>query len=221
MARYLLFLAAAAAVLGEGYLYGRWTGRWQGSRELTEAADRLQTLPLTVGDWKGEALELDRAAVERAGFSGYVLRRYENHRTGAAVSLLVACGRPGPLAAHTPEVCYQGVGFQMLAGGTTRASLDAAPDGNARGGAEVFKAVFAREDRAAPERLRVAWSWCRDGAWTAPDNPRWRFAGTPVLHKVYVTQVFLPHDDGTGDDACLAFFRDLLPELDKVTGAGR
>jgi EpsI family protein len=220
MARYLLFLTAAAAVLGEGYLYGRWTGRWHGTRELTEAAARLQSLPLTVGDWKGETLELEPAVVERAGFSGYVLRRYENQRTGAAVSLLVACGRPGPLAAHTPEVCYRGVGFHMLSGEGTRATLEGAPDGNARSSAEVFKAVFAREDSAAPERLRVVWSWCRDGAWTAPDDPRWRFAGTPVLHKVYVTQVFLPRDEGAGED-CLAFLRDLLPELDKVTRADR
>jgi hypothetical protein len=216
MSRFLL-LVAAAVLLVDGYVYGLWTGRWQGSKELAAAAARLDRIPMIIGDWQGEALELDAKVVEQAGFSGYVLRRYKNRRTNAEVSLLVACGRSGPLTVHTPEVCYRGAGYRLVAGeGATRESLDCGPN---RPGAEVLKAMFAPEDSAEAHKLRVVWSWCKNGAWVAPDNPRWQLAGMPVLHKLYVTQLFVPPNDTKGSEPCLEFFREVLPHLDKVVAS--
>jgi hypothetical protein len=213
MPRNLLLLVVAAVVVVDGYVYGLWTDRWAGSKELAAAAARVERIPLTIGDWKGETLELDPAAVEVAAFSGYVLRRYENQRTGAAVNMLVACGRPGPLSVHTPEFCFRGAGFRITTEGAARESLASESSGTS---CEFFKATFEPENAAVPERLRVLWSWHRKGAWVAPDNPRWRLAGMPVLHKVYVTQAFLPRNDTTDGEACRDFLRDLLPELDKL-----
>jgi hypothetical protein len=56
----------------------------------------------------------------------------------------------------------------------------------------------------------VRWAWTTDGAWIAPDNPRWQFAGqlrAPVLYKVYVATP-LPETDG-----------DESPEDDATTKA--
>jgi hypothetical protein len=215
MSRFLCFVAGVI-LLVDGYVYGRWTGRWHQNTELAGATERLERIPMTFGDWRGEALVLESKVIERAEFSGYVLRRYENRRTGAALTLLVACGRSGPLTVHTPEICYRGAGFRLAGGeGAAHESLDRGPN---RSAVEFFKGTFAPEDRDGRERLRVIWSWCKNGAWVAPDNPRWKLAGLPVLHKVYVTQLFVPRTDGKEDDPCLDFFREVLPEVEKVIG---
>jgi hypothetical protein len=212
MTRNLLLLVVAAVIAVDGYVYGLWTGRWTDSKELAAAVARLDRLPMTIGNWKGVALELDSAVVQKAGISGYVLRRYENLRGGAAVNVLIACGRPGPLAVHTPEACFRGAGYHMTSESATRQSLAA----GASGSAEFFKATFVRENVAVPENMRVLWCWHKGGAWVAPDNPRWRFAGMTVLHKVYVAQPFVPRNEATDGEACQEFLRDLLPELDKM-----
>jgi hypothetical protein len=212
MSRYFLLLVVGVAISVDGYLYGRLTGRWRDSHELSAAVARLDRVPMNVGDWEGEALTLDPKVVEVAGFRGYIVRRYSNRRTGNVVSLLVACGRPGPLALHTPDACYRCAGFRMM---TEEAKQTLDPMfGRIRG--ECRRATFAREDGAAPERLRVVWSWYSNGTWSAPDNPRWTFAGQPVIHKLYITQEYFPRDEETDGAACLEFFRDLYPELETI-----
>jgi EpsI family protein len=218
MSRYLLLLVVGAILLVDGYVYGLWAGRWHITNELAEAVASLDRVPLKVGDWQGTPLELEPRAVQRAEFSGYLLRRYENQRTGAAVKVLVACGRPGPLSLHTPEICYPGAGLRMLAGEAARQTLDA------RFGpipAEIMKATFARENATSPEQQRVVWSWHGKSGWTAPNNPRWEFAGQPVLYKMYVTQEFFPRNEETDAEGCLQFLGEFLPELDKVIVANR
>jgi EpsI family protein len=212
MTRFLLVLVVGAVLLVDGYVYGIWTGRWHETQELTTAAARLDLLPQTVGDWQGKSFQLDPAVVEQAEFAGYVLRRYENRRTGVAVTLLVACGRRGPLSVHTPEVCYRGAGFRMVEGDTARQTLDL---GSGCTPAEVWQGTFARERDTGPERLRVVWSWYDKGAWTAPENPRWTFAGQAVLYKLYVTQEFIPRDAATDGKDSLEFLRAFLPEFNR------
>jgi EpsI family protein len=209
---YLLLLVVGAILLVDGYVYGLWTARWHQTHELTAAVAHLDEIPMTVGDWQGTPSELDPKVVERAEFAGYVLRRYENRR-GDVVSLLIACARPGPLSVHTPETCYGGAGFQMVTAEAARQSLD---PGLGTPPAEMWKATFARDTAANPERLRVLWSWNSKGVWTAPNNPRWKFAGQPVLYKIYVTQAFLPQNEETDGAACLAFLREFLPEFNKI-----
>ncbi len=47
----------------------------------------------------------------------------------------------------------------------------------------------------------MRWAWTTDGAWVAPDNPRWQFAGqlrAARLYKVYIATP-LPDADLEGD----------------------
>src|SRR5713226_439747 len=113
MSRYLLLLTVAALIIGDGYLCALWSGRWHIDRDMAAAGARAEQLPLHLGDWQAEDQQIDDKTIERAGFSGYFLRRYENQRTRAVVSVLLAWGRPGPLSVHSPEVCYGGAGFEM------------------------------------------------------------------------------------------------------------
>jgi Protein of unknown function (DUF3485) len=208
MSRYLLLAVVGVVTLTTGVLGGLWEGRWGVDQGPPVP---LEQLPLTFGDWRGEAQQLDKRVIDRAGFDAYIVRHYENQRTGAVVSLLVARGRQGPLSVHTPEVCYGGAGFALTGAPARWSPTEGGPDG-------FWKATFAKKDSAATEKLRVLWGWYHKGAWKTAENPRWTFAGTPVLYKVYVTQAFFPRDEATDGEGCLEFLRDFVPEFTELQG---
>jgi hypothetical protein len=129
------------------------------------------------------------------------------------VSVLLACGRAGPLSVHTPETCYAGSGFEA-AGDSVRDPVRA---GKGPGTAEFWKAKFSKP--GAGQHLRVFWSWHARGGWRAADSPRLSFAGLPALHKLYVTCELLTSDGKQEDAACAEFLALLLPELDRTVFA--
>src|SRR5947209_18409507 len=104
MARICPFLTAVAALVACGVVHGLWTDRWARAPEPAAAAARLDALPLTLGDWDGEALPVEPGSL--GAVSGYLYRQYVNRRNGDEVSVFLVCGRPGPVAIHTPDVCY-------------------------------------------------------------------------------------------------------------------
>jgi hypothetical protein len=212
MPRILLILSVAVFILAEGLLCGRWSGRWDGGKEPQTAEELSGRLPLTFGDWQGEPQPLDSAVIERAGFKGYILRRYANQKTGANVSVLLAWGRAGPLSVHTPEVCYGGAGFEM----STAPTRFALTPVEGSGPAEFSKANFTRPDSVSSERLRVLWAWNKEGTWQTSEDSRWSFAGTPVLYKLYVDQAYWPQNEATDATGCVEFLRDFLPVCDKA-----
>ena len=171
-----IVLTALAVMTGSAVVHGIWTDRWRQSPERETASDKLQSVPLTVGDWEGQTLELGQREAARAGIDGYIMRNYKNRMSGIEVSVLVVCGRPGPVAAHTPEVCYGGAGYELTAE-PTRCPLQSD---------QFWTALFRKQDIAVPEHLRIVWAWNAGGVWQATSNPRLAFAGAPVLYKIYV-----------------------------------
>jgi hypothetical protein len=91
----LLGLSAIAVVVLAG-LARRLDRSVAKSPALELAAARLEQAPLTLGDWKGEDLEVSRRDMERTGAVGWVIRRYENRVTRQSVSILLVCAVPGP-----------------------------------------------------------------------------------------------------------------------------
>jgi hypothetical protein len=114
-------------------------------------------------------------------------------------------GIPGSVATHTPDVCYPGSGYKTLRG--PRKENFALPDGRE---CTIYVADFEKKSQTKADRVRVRWAWMHEGAWVAPDNPRWQFAGqlrAPTLYKVYIAT---PLPEPTGDAP---------PEDDAVTKA--
>jgi Protein of unknown function (DUF3485) len=213
MARIVLISIAVIAVLLDGYVYGLWTDRWGNAQAVEDAVARLELVPMTIGDWQARPLELPEKHAKQAGFAGYWLRRYE-HRDGAAVNVLLACGRPGPLSVHTPDICYAGAGFvqsELAVKHTTSADHGTA--------AEFSMAKFGKPEALVPQKLRVFWSWRGDGGWTVPGNPRFAFASQPVIHKLYVTHEMVAADERQDDAICTEFINLLVPALDKALTA--
>jgi len=212
MARIFFPLLVCVVLLGDGLVYGLWTNRWQPSNQLPAAVASLQRVPLELGPWQGRALPpLDERIMKQAGFAGYVQRRYENREAGTGVNLLLACGPFGPLSVHTPDVCFPAGGLlQQLSTASHNESLAALGTT-----AQCWKAKFGKADSLASGNVQVYWTWNPGNGWQAPTNPRWTFAGSPVLYKLYVTCEIQGDGDALAQETCSAFLQKLLPELEK------
>jgi hypothetical protein len=189
-----------------GYLHGRWTDRWSQAVEPERHAARYASLPMSFGDWDGQAIETKRPPADD-GLAGMLQRRYVNRKTGQAVSILLVCGRPGPASIHTPDVCYGASGFTV--GARHRVEVEGVPG-------QFWTADASRQRATEESRVRLFWAWSAGSGWAAPDDPRVAFARRPVLHKLYVLRDLESLEEPLKDDPCEAFLQAFLPELERT-----
>src|SRR5262245_45471716 len=88
------------------------TDRWKPHAGLEDAAARLENVPIDFGEWRGKRQKLDDEGFTRFGIKNYFACEYRHARTGFTVSVLLVCGRSGPISVHTPDVCYKAIGFE-------------------------------------------------------------------------------------------------------------
>lgn len=204
---WLPVLLTGLLLLGGGLGFGFLTDRWGASPQLQEAVNCLHKVPRVLGDWQGEDQPpLSDQEVQQAGFAGYLLRNYRNARNGGAISILLACGRPGPISVHTPDICYRGSGF------VPRNIERTIQEPNQ---AEFFRARFGKPKSFDHQELKILWSWNARGPWQAPDNPRLGFAGSTALYKLYVIQE-VAGEDSQADSISSDFLAHLLPALERA-----
>jgi Protein of unknown function (DUF3485) len=204
MMRVLPLLTALAALAASGVVHGLWTDRWSEKPDPAVAASRFDNVPLTIGNWEGEALTVPPRDLQ--GLSGYLARRYVNRDSGDAVTVALMCGRPRIVSIHSPEVCYAGSGYAVTT--PTRYGSPASPEA-----AEFWTTDMVRTRAAEQTRLRVFYAWTAAGPWEAPDVPRVTFAGVSVLYKLYLMRDIPGEKSPLEDDPCLEFFEHLQPEL--------
>lgn len=208
MPKFLPLLTVFAVIVLSGIVDGLWVDRWMVAKEIETGAAKLAALPMTLGDWEGHAQELDERTIAVAEIAGYVRRQYVNRRTGTTVSLMILCGRPGPVSVHPPEACYSGAGYEEV-GGRSKYSEPGPPPAN------FWVYRFQKPDAAVPIQLRVFCSWGAAGAWRAVEAPRLEFAQYPVLYKMYIIRELGKADEPLQEDPALEFIRLVLPELQK------
>src|SRR5438552_3463597 len=106
-----LLLAAAGLLVAAGVAHGLRTDRWGATADVGAAAARMADLPARVGDWEAAAVDLDPRQVTASNAAGIAARRYTHRYSRATITVMVVTGRPGPVAVHTPDVCYTATGF--------------------------------------------------------------------------------------------------------------
>jgi hypothetical protein len=208
MIRGVYLATAVALILLSGLGHGMLTRRWADHADVRAAAGKLDRLPLTIEGWEARPLQLDARELAVGRIDGYVMRQYLNHATGATAQVLVVCGRPGPIAVHTPDVCYAGAGYAMVAAPIKHPVQLAgvAPAG-------LWTALMRRETPTGADKLRIYWTWAAAGTFQASDAPRLDFAGEPVLYKLYFVQE-VPGEEGAADQEALhQFIRAFLSEF--------
>jgi len=209
MYRVVLTIVAAILIIAAGLWHGKITSRWGDTHELQDAVARITTLSMEIGDWTGKDVEMNTRHLQVAEVAGYVSRSYVNKRSGERVTLLLICGKPGPISVHTPDVCYQSAGYKM---GTK--STFAIQDAKSTRPDEFWVAKFTKEPDPAP--LHILWGWTTNGIWMAPDSPRFVFFQAPVLFKLYVVREVKSLDAPLVDEVTQQFMKDLVPSLRQV-----
>jgi hypothetical protein len=210
--RLLPVLAGAAVLAASGVVHGLRTDRWGKPADVEALAARLAAVPAAAGDWEGRPVRVNDRQLEAAQVVAHLARDYVHRRTGQAVTVLLLGGRPKDIAVHTPDVCYEAAGHAME-GDVERFRPAGGVD------AELFTARFGRGG-AAPDPLRIYWSWTDGGPWQAPDNPRLTFAGKGVLYKLYAVQPMTRPDRPAAEEPAADLLRALLPQLRQCLGAG-
>jgi hypothetical protein len=204
---YLFAGVAALAFVGAGIVHGFWTDRWVPCGEVEAAVERLGAIPLHLGEWRGEDINIDPGQTA-PGVAGSLTRRYTSRARAASVMMALVCGRPGPVATHTPEVCYGASGYLV-------ADKKAVQLGGLDPAAQFWTADATRTRSTEETRLRIYWAWTGGEGWVAShearrDFPRHRY---PVLHKLYVLRELAEGEARGKDEACEAFLHALLPAL--------
>lgn len=212
MVRILVIVSACLVLVGSGVVHGVWTDRWSDRSDLVGAARQLEELPTTIGAWHGSNIEMERDPNSR--LAGMIARRYVHTVTGKSVTLLLACGRSGPVCTHTPDVCYAGNGYEVEK--PTRFQL---PSKTAQAPPEFWTARFVKERASGKIQLRIFWSWHGADSWKIADNPRPTFAGEKVLYKLYLIREMVQPDEPLEGDACVEFMHEVLPIIRRTVFA--
>jgi hypothetical protein len=207
---YVASLAAATSValsitLGAAFVHGRLDGRWGATAEVQQAAELLMQMPdQSFGSWHFEdSHELDAPVQELLECSGYTYRTYVNRSTGDIVKVAVILGPPGPIAVHTPEICYSSQQFKQTSKRQRVDFLDR----------HSLWAVSFRSNSLDAESFVVFYGWSDGSNWQASHDPRWQFAGRPYLYKLQLAGRSSGPDAEASRNACRQFLEEFLPVL--------
>jgi hypothetical protein len=203
-------------LLGGGLVHGLWTDRWRPSYIAEEAAARLDDIPTTLEGWKSEPFEQKEEDLALTGALNHYSRVFTHPTTGDKILVMLLCGRPAQMVVHRPEHCYRAAGYEP-AGAAVKVMVKAPTgQGEPDEAAEFFTGLFTREESAGPNQLRIFWSWMtpeQQTTWTAPGNPRFRFARSGALYKLYVIRNTTGSHVPALEDPAVQLIQRLLPVL--------
>lgn len=205
MKRSVPILAALALVIVGGIVHGLWSERWETAAEFQHTVAQLPELSDDIPGWKAEPLPMEPGDLAMAGADASWSRIFTNVKDGTKLNVILLTGRVGRIAVHRPEHCYRGAGFDLM-GSATR--IDVKYDSTL---APFWTARFRKQDVAGAINLRIFWSWFGANHWEAPDSPRWNFARSPVLTKLYVVHELSTGQEPADSDPAIAFLDAALP----------
>jgi hypothetical protein len=203
-------VVVAALTLLSGVIQGTIRHRWGQPAKMLEASEKLKQIPSQFGTWKLAKMktteEVDDAEVDMLEAASYTVRDYHSDglRNDVVVTLLL--GATGPIAAHTPDVCLPSYAHR------TRGERKKVSITNADAASDCFWALTYQENNAEGKWRRVYYAWSDGGPWSAPDDARFKFAGSPYLYKVQVSGNF-PAGADPENDVCRKFLREFVPKL--------
>jgi hypothetical protein len=212
--RFAVLLAAGLVItIATGVVCGRASQRWGPAPNMIAAAEHLKSLPASIGTWElADDQKMSDAVVETLQCAGYVNRRYIDRRTGSTVDLAIIVGPSGPVAVHTPEICYSSQAYSIEEPRQVKELVDST------GNRHKFWYTTFRSNNAIAEQLRVYYGWCADNRWQAAESPRFDFAGRPLLFKLQIASYVPPGHSETGKDPCELFLEKLLQSGWNVKG---
>ena len=161
--RLISIVLILATTLASGVLCGRLSHRWGPPANMRSAAARLERLPSHFGNWKQHAsLPMSATVINMLQCAGYIAGlRQPTDRRERTVALLL--GPPGPIAVHTPEICFSGQDYRQE---ESRRPVAIGSDKLDTVWSLTFRAKDLRGDL-----LRVCYGWTTGRRWSAADQP--------------------------------------------------
>jgi hypothetical protein len=186
--------------------------------QLRIASEAVGKIPESFGRWRMTASEpVDDDVVRMLQCRAHQSRVYVDDETGEKLSFILFVGPPGPLVAHTPDICYSSAAFEIA---ENTESEVVRGEGNQ---ADTFNRIEFRSKSVSGEKQEVYYGWRRPaGHWEAPESPRLSLAGSPLLYKVQVASIDGAKPSSSTEDAepvasvNRRFLADLLPVLDSI-----
>ncbi|MDE0865297.1 MAG: exosortase-associated EpsI family protein [Rubripirellula sp.] len=194
-------------IITGGVAHGYLDSRWMNQKDVEAQVQILQQLPEKSGDWvRVTDDELQDAAQRTLQCYGSLLQEYLKPATGDRVKVFVVYGPRGPIAVHTPEVCYSSAGTEPTG---NRVATTLLIDGQAQA---LWKVNFRKPRTNAPPHLEVWYGWSDGGPWKASAFPRAWF--TDSLFKIQVAG----QPAKTSDEISPVedFLRSFLPTLERA-----
>ncbi|TWT81170.1 hypothetical protein CA13_26180 [Planctomycetes bacterium CA13] len=206
------FAAVIVLTLLSGIVHGYLDGRWSKSENLIQQGARLNELPDRCGDWTlAEKQQLDSGALSLLRCYGSEVRVYQHDKSEAKVTVAVMFGPRGPIAVHTPEVCYSSVGTEQV-GQRQIEGITTESDAH-----QLWSVQFSVDNSPEPA-LDVWYGWSNGGAFQASEYPR--FWMTENLYKIQIaspTNETIAQSSGDGSlRFCRDFLQAFLPQLETI-----
>lgn len=197
-------------LIGGGVVDGFITHRWSPSDELERATAALENVPATIGEWDSTEIELDERSMRVAAATGALKRTYTNRDTNDWISVTVMCGPHGPISLHPPTVCFVGAGWELDSDAET-ADVPFQQDSTC----EFWQADFSKSESQQQQTIVTNWGWNNGSGWKASANPRFEYAGSPYLFKLYFTSTA---HLATGEKKAVRdeFMRQFLNEFERT-----
>ena len=194
---------AIALLLLGGAAHGLLSNRWGISEDIVSLGKKLSEIPTEIGPWKcTQDSKLEENVEKMLEAKGYISRLYTHQTTGESVSVFVVFGPKGPIAVHTPEVCYSARAVTQTSERTATPVEPEFKEGN------LWKLAF-ETNTVDKRKMNVFYGWSEGGPWQAAANPRfWR---TDYLYKIQTSC----QAAGKKEDSTDEFFKLFLPELRK------
>lgn len=184
---------------------GRFSNRWGISATAEKAATRLLETPKNVGKWElREEFELSPTASEVLENPTYLERRYVHADTGDSVTVAVLVGAPGPIAVHTPEICYSSREYAIKEN-RKKVAFDFDP-------AHSLWSTLFQSRTVDAQLLNVVYGWTDGKQWTAPEDARWQNLGKSHLYKIQVAAI-AGSPERQPDEVTKEFLQAFLPVL--------
>ena len=200
--------------LATGLLQGKMTNRFGVPEDMNVAAKRLENLKKVLKtsfgpnkEWRMIATkDMTDLVVETLECREYINASFVSTKhPGIQVDGFIILGPPGPVAVHTPEICYSSRDYKIKG---DRDTVRIFPEGPQE---DEFWALTLRSNEVDADILRVYYGWADEGPWTAPDSPRITYGGGSKLFKMQLA-VKLPSDAVLSEvDACQTFLQAFLP----------
>ena len=197
-------LVVIALLMTSAVVHGSIDGRWSAKKDLVAQGEQIRTLPETAGDWKLIASpEMEENALRILQCHGWDQRQYRNLVTGQFITVAVMFGPRGPMAVHTPEVCFDSVGTSQTRDRRVE-SISTSQNDHA-----LWSVEFSSKD-SPDDRFESWYAWSDGGAFQASKLPRvW------MASNLYKIQLSGPTGSGA-DQPIQDFLAEFLPQVEVV-----